>query len=627
MVPLSTVLTPHIAAEAPSRPRYRELLLLAGVLAVNAGLNFWNLGANGWANAFYTAAVQSGLHNGEAFVFGSSDWGNSISVDKPPLSLWLMGLSVRILGLNSWGILAPQALLGVATTALIYLVLRRRAGPGAALTGAFVYGTTPVVVLLSRYNNPDPLLIFLAVLALEATLRGLELRSVRLFAVAGILLALGFLTKQLQMLLIVPALLMACMSSICSGWRWIIRSSLAAAGSFVAIAGGWLAFVDLTPATMRPYVGGSASNSLTELTLGYNGLNRITSADDYTTGLIPQQFAGGGDDSGLLRLFNANFNQEASWLLMLAFACGATAAWSLRGTRAGRASLVALTWLVTAYILLSFMGHDIHTYYTMNLAAPLSLSIGLGIEALLGSKSSVGKRNAIALGLGLSAVVAWLTLGSLDTNGRTQILGLIALVLGLAGAMLTSVPPPKTWIDKIAAGAAVAGLAIGPLVTDVATVSRPQTGSSPLSGNVTISQNSMSQFMQGLESGNPRWASDLALGALPPPRLVAEFETNRRPCKWAAATFPAQTAANWQLAINAPVMPLGGFSAIDPSPTMDGFKELAQKGEVCALIDYPEMDPILSNQPEVSSIVAWVRANYPRRIADGVTIYDLSSAL
>ncbi|WP_212745854.1 ArnT family glycosyltransferase [Sinomonas susongensis] len=621
-------MTPGIAADDASHPRRRELLLLAGVLAANAGLNFWNLGANGWANAFYTAAVQSGLHNGEALLFGSSDWGNSISVDKPPLSLWLMGLSVRVLGFNSWGILVPQALLGVATTALIYWVVRRRARPAAALASAFTYATTPVVVLLSRYNNPDPLLIFLTVLALEATLRGLELRSVRQFAIAGLLLGLGFLTKQFQVLLVVPALAIACLSSLGSGRLWMMRSALAATAAFVAVAGGWLAFVDLTPAAMRPYAGGSASNSLTELTLGYNGLNRITSTDDLVSGLIPPQFAGsGGDDSGWLRLFNANFNQEASWLLALAFLCGVTAAWSLRGTRAGGVSLVALTWLVTAYILLSFMGHDIHTYYTMNLAPPLSLAIGLGAEALLASSSSVGRRNTIALGLGLSALVAWLTLGSLDTEGTSQTLGSTALVLGLMGALLTAVPPPKTWINRIAAGATITGLTIGPLATDLATVSRPQTGSSPLSGQVTISRNSMSQFMRGLEAGNPRWASDLALGALPPPSLTAQLGMDRRSCKWAAATFPAQSAANWQLALNAPVMPLGGFSAIDPSPTVERFKELARNGEVCDLIDYPEMNPILSNQPEISSIVAWVRTNYRDRIVDGITIYDLSSPL
>lgn len=626
-MPLSTASTPGIAGKALTRASRRtELLLLAGVLLLSAGLNIWNLGANGWGNAFYTAAVQSGLHDGEAFLFGSSDWGNSISVDKPPLSLWLIGLSVRVFGLNSWGILVPQALMGVATTALLYGVVRRRARAISALATAGAYATTPVVVLLSRYNNPDPLLILLMVLSLEATLRALELRRTWMFAVAGLLLGLGFLTKQFQVLLVAPALLLASFASIQLGWRWVLRAAAAVAGPFLALAGGWLAFVDLIPTTMRPYVGGSTTNSLIELTLRYNGLNRITSTDDYATGLIPQQFTGsGGDDSGWLRLFNANFNQESSWLLLLAVACAGAAPWFLRRTRGFSLSLGSLAWLLTAYALLSFMGHDIHTYYTMNLAPPIALSVGLGVEVLSLSPKAPLPRSITAVGIGLSGLVASLTLGSLESRGITQALGAATLSLGLAGAVLTAVPPPQPWIDKLAAAAVLVSLAIGPLTTDLVTVSRPQTGSSPLSGLVTIGQNSMSRFMLDLQSGNPKWASDLALGAPPSPSLVALLKAKSTPCRWLAATFPAQTAANWQLDLDQPVMPLGGFSAIDPSPALDHFKLLVQQKAVCSLIDYPEMNPILSNQPTISSIVEWVRDNFPHRTEDGVTMYDLTA--
>lgn len=621
----STVSTTPTGSKLASRLRPREVAALVGVLALSAGLNFWNLSANGWANAFYTAAVQSGLHSGEAFLFGSSDWGNAISVDKPPLSLWLMGISVRIFGFNSWGILIPQALLGVATTALLYFVVRRRASAAAAVTTALTFATTPIVVLLSRYNNPDPLLIFLMVLGLAAALRGIESRRVRWFLAAGAVMGLGFLAKQFQVLLIAPALAGAVLSTGRWGWRKSLLNGGAAMLSFAVVAGSWLAFVDLTPATSRPYVGGSTANSLTELTVGYNGINRITSADDYVTGLIPQQFGGAGSDAGLLRLFNANYNQEASWLLFLGLACGAMSAWCLRRTRAKAIAIASALWLVTVYVLLSFMGHDIHTYYTVSLAPPLALTVGLGLEALSLAPRSARRRATMALGIGVSALASWLTLGSLVPSEPMHGLAVTTLVLGLGGAVLTAIPPPLAWINRAAACAAVIGLSIGPVATDFATVTRGQTGSSPASGSLTASPNSMSRFLASLRNSDPKWASELALGASPPAPLAKRLADSNSSCRWAAATFPAQTAANWQLAINRPVMPLGGFSAIDPSPTLDQFKKLVGEGSVCYLIDYPEMDPITSNQPAISEVIAWVRKTFSADTVEGGTVYRLRS--
>ena len=118
--------TPNHAA--PPAPRFRlgpvrgrpddawwvRPALLALLLAT-AVLYLWGLGASGWANSFYSAAVQAGSESWKAFFFGSSDAANSITVDKTPASLWVMALSARIFGVNSWSILVPQALMGVAT--------------------------------------------------------------------------------------------------------------------------------------------------------------------------------------------------------------------------------------------------------------------------------------------------------------------------------------------------------------------------------------------------------------------------------------------------------------------------------------------------------------------------------
>jgi hypothetical protein len=268
-------------------------LELAALLLGTAVLYLWNLGASGWANAFYSAAAQAGSQDWTAWFFGSSDAANAITVDKPPAALWITGLSVRLFGLNSWSILVPQALMGVATVWLVYLAVRRAAASatgdqrlahrGGLLAGA-VMALTPVAVLMFRFNNPDALLVLLMTAAAYAVLRAIQDARVRWLLLAGVLLGLGFLTKQLQVLLVAPG----------------------------------LAAVELIPAENRPYIGGSQTNSILELTLGYNGLGRLNGEE---TGSV-----GGGNGwgtPGLLRLFNSEFGGQVAWLLpsVLILAC------------------------------------------------------------------------------------------------------------------------------------------------------------------------------------------------------------------------------------------------------------------------------------------------------------------
>src|SRR6476620_7543982 len=185
----------------PGAPALRMRLELAGLLLATAVLYLWNLGASGWANAFYSAAAQAGSQDWAAWFFGSSDAANAITVDKPPASLWVMGLSVRIFGLSSWSVLVPQALRGVGTVWLRYLAVRRAAAPATAdaglahraglLAGA-VLALTPVAVLMFRFNNPDALLVLLMTAAAYAVLRSIQDARVRWLLFAGVLLGFGF---------------------------------------------------------------------------------------------------------------------------------------------------------------------------------------------------------------------------------------------------------------------------------------------------------------------------------------------------------------------------------------------------------------------------------------------------
>jgi 4-amino-4-deoxy-L-arabinose transferase-like glycosyltransferase len=185
-------------------PWVRPALLV--LLAATAVLYLWDLSASGWANSFYAAAVQAGTKSWKAVFFGSSDASNFITVDKPPASLWVMEASARIFGLNSWSLLVPQALEGVASVALLYATVRRWFGAAAGLLAGLVLATTPIAAVMFRYDNPDSLLVLLLLVATYATVRALEHARTGWLVLAGVAVGFGFLAKELQALLVVPAL-------------------------------------------------------------------------------------------------------------------------------------------------------------------------------------------------------------------------------------------------------------------------------------------------------------------------------------------------------------------------------------------------------------------------------------
>src|SRR6476469_1451805 len=200
---------------------------LIGLLVTTGVLYLWGLGASGWANSFYSAAVQAGSESWKAFFFGSSDAASSITVDKTPLSLWPMALSVRLFGLSTWSLLVPQAHEGDAAVALLHAAVRRTTGSAAAglLAGA-VLALTPVAVLMFRFDNPDALLVLLLIGAAYATQRAVEAtapggtgRAVRWLALGGALVGLAVLTKMLQAFLVLPALALAYAVFAAVPWR------------------------------------------------------------------------------------------------------------------------------------------------------------------------------------------------------------------------------------------------------------------------------------------------------------------------------------------------------------------------------------------------------------------------
>lgn len=609
----------------PGHPQWERPALLI-VLAANALLYGWNLGINGWANYFYSAAVQAGTMDAKAFFFGSSDWGNSITVDKPPLSLWVMGLSVQMFGFNPIAMLLPQVLMGVVTTLLIYLILRRSVSGVAALFGAVVFFTTPIITLMSRYNNPDPLMLLLMVAAVWFLLRSIDTGRGRFFIVVGALLGLAFMTKQLQGLLSVPAVGLAYLLFSPQRWARRLGTAAGAVGALIVTGGLWMTIVDLTPENLRPYVGGSPSNSVLQLTLAYNGVERIAGTEqDPNAQQLPSQFHAVDSDAGFFRLLNANYNQEATWFLFAALLAVVLLAVTWRGnlkTRGVRAlSLMSGFWLLTTFLLLCFMGNQIHTYYTAALAPPLALVLGVALELLIIKRRSLRFRLFGATTALTALLSSWLILAG--TTGWPEWLPSAVLGLGIAALSALVLRPPTRKIEAVAAGLLAISLLCGPVITSVHNVTVAFNGSNPVSGVLSKKPGAISNLLAQLRNNEIVWAHDIAFGRDPDTEVVDALAASSG-CTWAAASYASQTAARLQLQSRRPVMPLGGFAGTDPSPTLDEFKDKVAAGQICYLVQQEAFVEVQEQNSSSMAISTWVQNNYQSEKLGNTTVYRLT---
>ncbi|MFF9046193.1 ArnT family glycosyltransferase [Streptomyces parvulus] len=395
----------------PEDPRWARPALL-GLLLATALLYLYNLSASGWANSFYSAAVQAGSESWKAFFFGSLDAGNAITVDKPPAALWPMALAVRVFGLSSWSILVPEVLMGVATVAVVHAAVRRRFGPAAGLIAGAVLALTPVAALMFRFNNPDALLALLMSVACYLVVRALEDGRTKWLVWAGVAVGFAFLTKTLQAFLILPPL--ALVYGVCAPVRLRRRlGQLALATLAVVVSGGWwVAVVELWPASSRPYVGGSQNNSFLELTFGYNGLGRLNGEETGSVGGGGGPGGAGGGmwgETGWDRMFNYEIGGQISWLLpaaLILLVAGLVA--TRRAARTDAARGAFLVWggsLLTTAAVFSYMAGIFHQYYTVALAPYLAAVTGMGVATLWERRQRIWA--SLALAAAVTATAAW----------------------------------------------------------------------------------------------------------------------------------------------------------------------------------------------------------------------------
>ena len=627
--------------DANRRAHQLRAISVVGLLVATATLLLWNLSASGYANSFYSAAVQAGSQSWKAFFFGSLDAGNSITVDKPPASLWLMALSVRIFGLSSWSILAPQALLGVATVGVLYATVRRTSGHVAGLVAGALLALTPVATLMFRFNNPDALLVFLLTFAAYATLRATEKASARWLVGAGVLVGFAFLTKMLQAFLVLPAFALVYLIAAPTPVRRRILHLLAAFAAMIASLGWWVAIVELVPASWRPYIGGSETNSVLDLVFGYNGLGRILGNSAGGAGGGGSSF---GSVTGWTRLFAGVSGGMVSWLIPAALVLGAIALLIARRaprTSAERAAVIVWGGLAGRH-------------------RPGLLLHGRDLPRLLHRRAGPGDRRARRGRRGPGLAAAYDQARASRAGGRhrgQRTLGLASARVGhgpvrdpalaradrrrRGRARPVDRPPDPTLVASIVLALALLAATTGPAAYALNTAATAHTGSIVTAGPVSSTGfgggpggartgrhgGDDPACPQGGQAGQPQ-DGDRAASS----EVIDLLSTDSSAYTWAAATSGSQSAASYQLATGLPVMAIGGFNGGDPSPTLEQFQAYVADGEIHYYLGGGGRVGAgaagggrAARAPAPRSHRGWRRTS-PRPPSAATTVYDLTAA-
>ncbi|MFC7677131.1 glycosyltransferase family 39 protein [Mycolicibacterium sp. GCM10028919] len=624
--------TPQLAGPTESpQPRWARPGLLA-LLAGTAVLYLWGLGSSGWANGYYAAAAQAGTQNWKAWLFGSLDAGNAITVDKPPAAMWFMSLSGRLFGFNEFTMLLPQALMGVAAVAVLYFTVKRTSGPGAALVAGTVLALTPVATLMFRYNNPDALLVLLLVVAAYTTVRAVENGSYRWMALTGVVVGFAFLTKMLQAFLPVPGFALAFLVvAPISLWRRV--GGLLVAGAALVVSAGWyVALVSLWPAGSRPYIAGSTDDSLLQLALGYNGLERIVGgggpgggggdvAPGGDGGRPPGASLFFGGEPGIGRMFGPSFGTESSWLLPVALIGMVVLAWlTWRSARTDlrRAGLVVWGgWLVVTAGVFSFMDGTVHPYYVVALAPAIGALVGMTVAELWQRRAALWSGLVLAALLAGTGVWAFVLLGRspdwLPALRWVLLIGSVVVAVGLAigarrGGRVTVVLAALACLFGLGATAAysietVAANHGGPMATSGPAKAEGFGFGGPGGG-------------PGAGRGGPFGQSDNAqLQA-----LVSDADT-----RWAAAAIGSMQVSDLELKTGESLMAIGGFTGGDPSPTLAEFQQYVADGQVRYFIASDRGGPPGRRGGSAGEITSWVEQTFAKSDVGGTTVYDLES--
>lgn len=584
--------------------------LLAAIVALSAVLNTWRLSQNGYANIFYSAGVRSMLDSLHNFLFVSFDPGGLVTIDKPPLGVWVQAASAKLFGFGSLSLILPEAIMGTVSVAVLYRIVARRLGQGAGLASALALAVFPSFVAVSRENGVDPLLILLMILACGACLAAIENGRLRSLLWSAVLVGLAFNTKTLAAWLVLPSLTLGYLVCASGSLRTRLVRLLAAGIVMGIVSFAWIGLIEFVPASQRPYVGSSRSNSEVGLTFKYNGFGRVQGEQGGPGRIIhaqhqpishikarsstvnahnahtPAHGLGAGHSSaavrvaavsakppppailpngrerspipfggpvGLLRLFDRDLGDQDAWLLPLALAGLIALAVSVleRPRRRADPRLAVLIvlggWLLVEAIVLSFSKGIVHPYYVSAIGPGAAAMIGAGAFSFAGFTRRRDWRLVLPVGAISSSVAVQVVL--LDQQRYMQ--WFIPPLIGLAALGLVAMIARR--LVRTALTMSLCLLSVAPVAYSATTWLAPVEGTLP-------------------EAGPRHAAGEGKLGLSPTvmhmdKQLMAYVEAHRPTARWSLLTEASITAAPFIL-LEMHAGALAGYSATDP--VLDG---------------------------------------------------------
>ena len=609
------------------------------VIALAAFLRFYRLGAYGVGNAYYAATVQSMLTSWHNFFFASCEPGGSVTVDKPPLGFWVQAASAYVFGINGFALTLPQALAGVLSVLVLYLIVKRQFGTLAGLVAAATLAVMPIAVAVERNNAVDGLLVFVSLLATWAFWRAVRRGRLRDLLIGATLLGLGFNIKMMQAFMPLPALYALYFLGARHRWWKRIVYLAAATAVLIGVSLSWAIVVDLTPADERPYIGGSGNNTVMGLIIGYNALTRLGLSTGQGQG-APTSPAPSSrrpppppptllyQDVGLpgwRRLFTPPLVGEVSWVLpFVLLGIPLILVWPL-GDR-----LLALvlwgSWLLPEFVYFTFNRGLFHPHYLIMLGPPLAALVGATVWAL---EQVYQKRRW--LGCTLSALlvgstIAFQVITLRNHPGYVRWMAPVFRKLVLQGQwMVASFLLYAWWAVAIPMVLLALGLSMSVLTTRHA---QPRLGKTALAISI-IAILVAPLFWSGLTTFNDDPDACLPRSGLhihhthctstlsPIQQRTAEYLlANTEPDSYLLATLTAHNAALYILATGRPALPLGGFTGGDDVVDVDRLAQMVQEGKLRFVLAEPELT---WKKPEIAM---WLEAHCQRQAN---MLYDCGS--
>ena len=612
---------------------------MAGALVLFA----WGLSKNGYGNPYYAAAVRSMTRSWKNFVFGAFDPGGWITTDKPPLALGLGALSARAFGYTSWSLLMPSVLAGVASVGLLMATVRRAWGPWAGRVAGVALALTPVVVAVTRTNNPDATLVLFLVAAAYATQRAISDGRPGWLVVAGFCCGLAFLAKLLVAGLVMPGAFGAYLVAGPVGWRRRLRDMVLAGAAFLLVAGSWIALVDLTPASSRPYVGNSTNNTAENVVFGFDGFGRLTGDQSFGLPSSAGGLGGGGlsavlaDQPGLGgtpgvgRLFNVGMGDQVMWLVVpaaLALVAGVALALRRRLSRAQVGSLVLWGGFgLVSYLVLAYTQGVFHDYYVCVVAPAVAALLGIGVALARRAERSGTAWVLVAL-VGTAALEVVLLR---RVNAYPALRVLVPVGLGVVAALMLGAALRGRFLRRhlgvvLATGVAVA--LVAPAAWALSGVRHPEDatyasagpalrgaqrggGAGTLPGGVPSAAPAGAGLPASRSAGRAGVGGAGAGGAGLAPAELAWLRREHHHERWLVAV-PSAIEAEEPIIAGDSVMGMGGFYGTDPAMTRGRLATLVADDELrfvdtggFTLGDPNQIDELVSQACTHVNPVAW----------------------